>query len=286
MNIFNIDLHYHCGLERQSGYSMEDYIKHAKMSGRKVIGITDHIQKYIGCKEEENRLYSVGVKGLLELYQDVVQCRENNKDLTILFAPEISLDFDFDLLPRELIDVCDYFICEPPIKDGDHTELILKRMGEMALFRQNSGKPLFLAHPLRHAINQRVFKCKEIEPCVTEMAYHEDWKNYSLSQVNDFFWVNVNALGRASYELDIPIEINGGTHARALNTNLFSVIQIYTAANGLMKEQGAQFVCGSDQHTFIQDGKRSGRYVPQRVFQDLGIGIEEIHFLKNFNRKD
>lgn len=283
MNIFNIDLHYHCGLERQEGCSVDDYLKHASMTGRKIVGMTDHIQLYIGCKDSENRRYAVGAEGVLEYYREVDQYREKYKEMKILFAPEISLDFEFSLLPRELIDVCDYFICEPPIADGDHTARILKRMEEMAAFSQKSGKPLFLAHPIRHAINQRMVKCKEVEKWVTELPFHQDWRNYSVTEVNEFFWVDVEALGKASAALNIPIEINGGTHERIVNTNLLAGIQIYTAAYGIMLEQGAQFVCGSDQHTYLNRDMRSGRYIPQHVFTDLGLGVKDITFLNKIH---
>lgn len=279
--IYNIDLHYHCGLERQQGVSIDDYLNHARVTGRRIVGITDHIEKYIGCNlEDKDRLYSTGAEGLLEYYQDVKQYCNKYPSLQILFAPEISLDFDFNKIPQNLIDVCDYFICEPPIADEDRTQSILNRMNEMAKFSQDTKKPLFLAHPLRHGINQRAVKCKEVEQWVIDLKYHYDLEKYSLKQMNEFFWVDVEALANASVELDIPLEINGGTHARIINTNLMNVLRIYIAANYYMKNKGAQFVCGSDQHAFIQNNMRSGRYMPQQVFEELGIGVKDMHFLK------
>jgi len=47
-NIHNIDLHYHAGQERQQGTTLEGYLDHAALTGRIILGITDHLEKYIG----------------------------------------------------------------------------------------------------------------------------------------------------------------------------------------------------------------------------------------------
>jgi len=46
-HVHNIDLHYHAGQERQSGTTLEGYLKHAVITGRVVLGLTDHLEKYI-----------------------------------------------------------------------------------------------------------------------------------------------------------------------------------------------------------------------------------------------
>ena len=50
MFIYQVDLHYHTGQERQTGASVRDYLEHARMTGRKILGITDHLSLYLGYK--------------------------------------------------------------------------------------------------------------------------------------------------------------------------------------------------------------------------------------------
>ena len=113
-----------------------------------------------------------------------------------------------------------------------------------------------------------------------DLKYHYDLEKYSLKQMNEFFGWMLKHWQMHLLSLTYHLEINGGTHARIINTNLMNVLRIYIAANYYMKNKGAQFVCGSDQHAFIQNNMRSGRYMPQQVFEELGIGVKDMHFLK------
>jgi histidinol phosphatase-like PHP family hydrolase len=290
--VHNIDLHYHAGQERQPGTTLEGYLEHAVMTGRTVLGLTDHLEKYIGdplSSAQKPPLYTQNVQGLQAYRADVDTMRERFPSLSLLFGPEIHAGPRIDILslPRGVVDLSDYFLVSLPNKadenpaDGNqsanlaNTEAKISQVWAMAEMRERTGKPVYVCHPFRSAVNDRLVK-RPIAPWVSALAPRSP-DQFSKEQINRFFGFDVSALGRACAELDIPVEINGGTDGRIRALNLPAPLRMLWAAYQLMQQEGVRFVPGSDQHGYLRTPeRREGRYIPFDAFEALGVQAEDV----------
>jgi len=87
MYMHNIDLHYHAGQERDAGATIGDYLKHAMLSGRRVLGGTDHY----GLLQEARRpdkqyLYEASQAGLRAYHDEVMTCAAERSRLSAPIA--------------------------------------------------------------------------------------------------------------------------------------------------------------------------------------------------------
>ena len=280
INIYNVDLHYHAGKERQDGVSLYDYLDYAQKTDRRILGLTDHYGLYFPRDGVgRDRTYPASLDGLLQYREDVAHESSKFPDLKILFAPELSPKDDLAAMPREVIAVSDYFISEPDHTEGlaENTASMQKRLFEVADFREKTGKPVFLAHPFRQAVNNRLVKA-EIEPWVSRLDYRP-WQEYDYSTVRDFFGFEIKQLARTARELDIPVEVNGNTQYRVRSANSPAALQLLWAALAFMLGEGASLVPGSDLHGFKAGVGNIGQYVPQDCFEALGQSLADITFL-------
>jgi hypothetical protein len=279
----NIDLHYHAGQERQPGTTLEGYLEHAAMTGRTVLGVTDHLEKYIGTSLSsvwDPPLYEQSVSGLQAYRADVDALRGAYPSLRIFFGPEIHAGPRIDLrrIPQGVVDVSDYFLCslpngETPLKQN--TAAKIERLHAMAELRERTGKPVFIAHPFRSAVNDHLVK-RPIPPWVTALAPRAP-DAFADEKVNRFFRFDLRTFGRACGDLALPIEINGGTDGRIRGLNLPAPLQLLWAAYRIAKEEGATFVPGSDQHAYLRTPeRREGRYVPFDAFHYLGVRVPDL----------
>jgi hypothetical protein len=283
----NIDLHYHAGQERQAGTTLDGYLDHAAMTGRVVLGVTDHLEKYIGSPLSsawDPPLYEQSVAGLQAYRADVDALRSAYPALHIYFGPEIHANPRIDLrhIPQGVIDVSDYFLSSLPDVDtslAHNTAAKVERLHAMAELRERTGRPVFVAHLFRSAVNDRLVK-RPIAPWVTAIPPRRP-DAFSDEVVNRFFGFDVRALGRACAELAIPIEINGGTDGRIRGLNLPAPLQLLWAAYRIAREAGATFVPGSDQHAYLRTPeRREGRYVPFDAFQYLGLAARDLVLIR------
>ncbi|MFN2131176.1 MAG: hypothetical protein ACK2VD_11670 [Anaerolineae bacterium] len=283
----NIDLHYHAGQERQAGTTLGGYLDHAVMTGRVVLGVTDHLEKYIGSPLSsawDPPLYEQSVAGLQAYRADVDALRGAYPRLRIYFGPEIHAGPRIDLrrMPQGVVDVSDYFLSSLPDVDTsiDHnTAAKVERLHAIAELRERTGRPVFIAHLFRSAVNNRLVK-RPIAAWVTAIAPRPP-DQFSDEEVNHFFGFDVRALGRTCAELAIPIEINGGTDGRIRGLNLPAPLQLLWAAYRIAREAGATFAPGSDQHAYLRTPeRREGRYVPFDAFQYLGLGARDLVFVR------
>ncbi len=280
INIFNVDLHYHAGKERQDGVSLSDYLDYAAKTGRRILGLTDHYGLFFpreGAGQDRN--YPASLAGILQYREDVAQASSKFPALQILFAPELNPHDDLAAMPAELIAVSDYFISEPYHTAGlaENTASMQKRLYEVADFRERTGKPVFLAHPFRQAVNARLVK-GELEPQASQLEY-KAWSEYDYATARDFFGFEIRQLARTASQLDIPIEVNGNTQYRVRSANNPAALQLLWAALGFMLEEGVSLVPGSDLHGFKAGVGNIGQYVPQDCFDALGQGLDYITFL-------
>jgi hypothetical protein len=285
--VHNIDLHYHAGQERQPGTTLEGYLEHAVMTGRVVLGLTDHLERYIGSPPSSAAavpLYERSVAGLQAYRADVEGLRGRFPALQIFFGPEIHASPRIDIrhIPQGVIEVSDYFLVSLPTVDTSvdaNTEVKIERIRAIAGMRERTDKPIFVAHPFRTAVNARLVK-RPIAPWVTELAPRPPG-DFTDDQVNEFFGFNVRALGRACRECAVPVEVNGGTDSRIRGLNLPAPLQMFWASYRILQEEGATFVPGSDQHGYMRTPtRREGRYVPFDAFEVLGLTTGDIVFVK------
>lgn len=284
MQIHQIDLHYHAGQERQPESSLHDYLMHARITGRRVLGLTDHLQFFLSgheiSAERASRFpYEPSLDGLARYRGELDELRGTFDDLELYFAPEVPPKVTLAEMPQRVLDLSDYFICECffPQSRQEHTEKVIARLEEMAAFTAATGKPTFLAHPFRNAVNYRLVK-REIEPWVTAIEPRSD-RAFDVARLSDFFLLDVDAVGAASARTGVPLEVNGGTQGRVRASNLPAALQMLWASYERFLAQGATLVPGSDQHAFTKGIGRMGGYVPFDCFEAIGVKGEDIDFL-------
>lgn len=285
--VHNIDLHYHAGQERQPGTTLEGYLEHAEVTGRVVLGLTDHLEKYVGSplsSAASAPLYEQSVAGLQAYRADVEGLRGQFPALKIFFGPEIhaSPRIDIQRILQGVVEVSDYFLVSLPTVDASveaNTGVKIERVRAIAEMRERTGKPVFVAHPFRAAVNARLVK-RPIAPWVTALAPRPPHA-FTDDQVNAFFGFDVRALGEACRECALPVEINGGTDSRIRGLNLPAPLQMFWASYRILHEEGVTFVPGSDQHGYMRTStRREGRYIPFDAFEILGLTGEDIAFVK------
>lgn len=282
MQIHNVDLHYHAGQERQTDVSLFSYLEYAQNTGRRILGVTDHYSLYFP-RENSTRTfkYTNSFEGLIQYNREVEELKSLFPALTILFAPEMGPRDNLDIVPSEIIEKSDYFICEPlhSAESAEaNTESMIKRLREVSVFIADSGKPAFLAHPFRSSVNNMLIK-NNIHPQVTEIGYRDHWSDFDYDELCGFFKFDIKSVAKAACELGIAIEINGNTQYRIRSSNLPAVLQMLWTAYKVMADEGAEFVPGSDLHGFVTGVGKIGQYVPYDCFEMLGIKYDDIKFI-------
>jgi histidinol phosphatase-like PHP family hydrolase len=279
MYIYQMDFHYHAGQERNEK-SLKEHLEHARRTGRKILGLTDHYGLYLptynGSKQE---IYTRSMEGLKQYADELDSLRDEYSDITLLFAPEIGSSADLKQIPAEMHAVSDYYICETNgIKEStiENTQQFLDRVKEVADFSAACNKPAYIAHPFRSSINKRLVT-NPIETKTMNMQ-PKDPSDYTEKEINDFFLMDVRTIGHEVTQLGIPLEINGESQRRIRITNLPAALNTYRAAYLILKQEGVSFVPGSDQHDFSTG--RHGSFVPWDCFEFLGLGAQDIDFFK------
>ncbi|MBS3821697.1 MAG: hypothetical protein KGY81_08045 [Phycisphaerae bacterium] len=284
LDIHNIDLHYHAGSERSGESSLWDYLEHARMTGRTILGVTDHMERYTSerCQNPYGRPAPEGWKLFRE---DVQRLAPGFPAMHLLLGPEVSFERADELLTAEVAAVVDYFIIEPPrIYDctdvETNTDSWVSAVGRIAEIGRHLGKPVHMAHPFRESSNNRLVE-SPIESWITEMPLRPDC-DFSDEEVNHFFMMDVHALGRELAKHGVPTEISGDTVARIARISLPACRQILWAGYRVLQEEGVDLVPGSDHHVATDAIGRVGTPVPSEVFEWLDIAVEDIRHLREF----
>ena len=284
--VHNVDFHYHAGQERQPGTTLAGYLEHAQLTGRIVLGVTDHLERYIGSPPSAPRdpqLYEQSVEGLLSYRRDVDALRDQFPALRICFGPEIhaSPRIDISSLPSQVVDVSDYFVMGLPSDQSSQvadTEAKVERTRGIARMCDATGRPAFVCHPFRSAVNRRLVKGR-IEPWVTALRPRASL-DFPEDMLNRFFGFDVRVVARACREHEVPIEVNGGTHGRIRSINLPAPLQMLWASYRIFRDEGVGLVPGSDQHAYFRPpDRREGRQVPFDTFEALGVTASDIGFV-------
>jgi hypothetical protein len=281
MDIHNIDLHYHAGQERDPGTSLADYLDHAVVTARRVVGITDHYGLYTEPhRAREHNPYEMTLDGLQAYRDEAMGLASCYPGLVLRFAPELSSRTDLDAIPDRVLAIADYFICEtsfPGDTVAENTAAAVQRIEEVGRFCTRTGKPAFIAHPFRSSANYRLVK-RDIAPWVTLLEPRPEG-DYSPEELARFFLLDLEELGAACVAHNLPLEVNGNTHYRMLCSNLPAAVHMLYSAYRHRRGQGVAFVPGSDQHSFRRSVGRVGGYVPYDTCRAMGFGVEDISFL-------
>lgn len=282
--IHNVDLHYHAGQERQPGIRLEDYLEHAEVTGRKILGVTDHLGRYVDIHSKvPDPIYEQSVRGLLDFRQDIDSLKCRFPGMTILFGPELPPRGDLGRISREIVESSDFFIYEPPGVQETLTETtkgILGRIEQAGDFADTTGKPGFIAHPFRASVNYRLIK-RDIESWILEIPVREP-AEYSEKDLLEFFAFDVAEVGRSCLDRGMPLEINGETHRRIRSVNMPAILKMLWACYRIFRDMGVDLVPGSDQHAFSQKIGRGGVGVPCDAFDELGMTLDDIPFVHPF----
>ena len=285
MDIFNIDLHYHAGLERDEGVSLRDYLEYAQMTGRKILGITDHYDLYFEPKEAysvQDLNYERSFDGLKKYQKEIASLKDAFPQMKLFFAPEICPGIKLDTIPLDIIEISDFFICEPPaVKDSvsDNTAGIVEKLFEISDFVKKTGKSAYLAHPFRSSVNERLVT-KDIQPWIRDISYRTHWTEFTYEEIDNFFMFDIKEVARAAKTLSIPLEMNGNTQFRVRSCNLPPVLQMLWGAYQIIADEKAEIVPGSDLHGFMNWFGKMGQYIPYDCFSALGITYNDINFIK------
>jgi hypothetical protein len=286
LHVHNVDLHYHAGQERPPGTTLAGHLEHAAWTGRLVLGLTDHLERYL-CPPRSSDgppLYERSVAGLQAYRADVDRLRTQFPSLALFFGPEIHAGprIDLEQIPQGVVDVADYFLSSLPTVEASieaNTEARIARVRALAEMRTRTGRPVFVAHPFRTSVTRRLVT-RPIEPWVTALAPRAP-DQFTDRELNAFFGFDVRALGRACGEYGVPLEVNGGTDGRIRGLNLPAPLQMLWASYLVCKQEGATFCPGSDQHAYKRTPtRREGRYVPFEAFAVLGLTVQDLVFVE------
>ena len=269
LQLCHIDLHFHAGTGLPPESSIEDYVSYAEASGRRVLGITDHWGRFVRQTDRVYNHYNGLMKGFAELAADVQKSRENHPDMLILLGPEAGFGniFDGSIHMALEIDEVNYFIGEPgmPADALDATEKFIEAMTEMASVRDKTGKPCFVAHPLRIPINTMAGKDNptsvELRPNSAPrplLATYDDPR----AHVEELFHLDISALARASVEYDIPFEINTSCWERIQIYNAQWLMDRYLFFYRTFLDEGAKVILGSDLHNTLKSQPAGGLPAP------------------------
>ncbi len=281
MLVHNIDMHYHAGRERPEGTTLDQFIQHARISGRRVVGLTDHLGKYNG-DNAEGTSYKPTMEGFGQYRRDMERVQKNFPDLRLFLAPEIGPWGRPRDLCRTLKDLSDFFICEAAFPShtsiSKNTKELVEKIRETREIMELTGKPAYIAHPFRSAINLRLIKY-DLEPWVTE-SNHKGKENFLPEELNKFFLLDIERVGRAAAEMNVPLEVNGNTQFRIRSSNLPAPLQMVWSAFKTLKICGCELVPGSDQHGFTVGVGRIGGAVPADCFDFLGITASDMPLVR------
>ncbi len=286
LHVHNVDLHYHAGQERHHETTLEDYVEHARLSGRRVLGLTDHLGRYLGGNASAGRNdlhYPASLAGLEEYRRDVDRMQPLYPELLLLFAPEVPPATALSEVPDTVTALADFFIIEAafpsPSSPEQNTEALVARLRETREFTDRTGRPAFIAHPMRAAVNLRLIK-HQVQPWVTEMPPRPGGE-FTPGELKEFFLLDFERIGRAAAELGVPLELNGNTQYRVRSSNLPAPLQMLWSALGVLNSLGCELLPGSDQHGFRAGVGRIGMYVAADCFHALGITIRDMPFLED-----
>ena len=278
-----IDFHYHAGTERHEEYSLEDFVAYAESSGRRILGITDHWGRFLGASRKPLNHYPGSLEGFAQFAREVAQAREHHPDMILAFGPEVG----FGAVVNGKADVAfelpevDFFLGEPDVghANPEATDRYVEAMEAMAEIRERFGRPSFIAHPLRSAVNTLVGKSGEDEnglkhPFTQQLPPLSSYAD-PRAHVEEILGFDLGRLAAASKKHDIPFELNDSTWGRMQAQNAEWFMERHLFFFRTLLDEGARVVLGSDQHNAASPAP-----TPFLIAAMLGVQPRDITFLR------
>ena len=284
LSLFEVDFHCHAGTERGADVSLAEYVEFLAMSGRRVVGLTDHFGRYRSGRTDFDH-YAGTRDGFLRFAEETREIALQRPEMLMLFAPEIGADTILEGETRELLRDArvDYFLGEPGSNaTGDSYGAYLR--GVVTWIADSSdrlGVPGFLAHPLRQAVNTIVGKGgrdggrlrKPLSPPVPEVSRDPD----GLRRVEDLLDIDIGRLAALLVKYDVPVEINESSWGRISAMNHATFAAYYLEFFRRLREAGVSFVPGSDMHNVEVPAPS-----PFHIAWVLDLGAGDITFLRHW----
>lgn len=267
-----VDLHFHSGLERPEDQSLRVYLKHASDTGRRFQGITDHAELYMRPRDWAlNHSYPRTLAGFWQFKREMQSLQADFPHMRLYFAPEYAVESTPDVVSDpwfEPADVCLFELLYESWQEHSLEERttaavhFIERIGATA---RRTSKPCYWVHPLRGIVVRRISDPPQPHPQVLEILSGANG-HMPAADLNQLFQFDLQALGKASAQANVPLEINGMTQFR-LAEKLLPALNAYRQAYQLMQAQGARFVPGTDQHHLWEYPRVAGWTAP---FEWLG----------------
>jgi hypothetical protein len=277
-----IDFHLHAGSGRKEEFSLLDVVDFAIATGRRIIGLTDHLGRFLGLSQKPVHHYDPSIEGFRAYAADVCAAREARPDVILLLAPEIAIR-DLDSGAAEAVfavDEVDCFLGEPGgapegTRYGDH---LVRCIETVARFRDTFGKPGVIVHPLRYAIGKYCGKAgpgpkypmhppfAPLESCADPVAH-----------VEKLLDIDLGMLAEALVRHDLPVELNDSDRSRILGMNHESFFERYIRFYRELLASGVRIVPGSDLHSI--ETPKAVPFVGARV---LGVRVTDMVFLRHW----
>ncbi len=264
------------------GFTLVDYIAHAQMTGRRVLGLADHVEFYNGDYPftNDDREYPLGAAGLWAFRKAADALKERFPKMKLFFAPEYLSGLQVDTLDDRWLGMADIILCEMEYRFSGWDEILARTreavriLGQLAQVSGATKKPAALVHPFREVINRRVYEAKRVDPEIARLL--KPGTELNEDQVDQVFQFDLRALGKASRLTGVPLEINGFTLWR-IRKALPELYPVYVQAYRIMHEEGARFIPGTDQHNIDEFDLVKGWTQP---FDELGDGAMDKGFLE------
>jgi histidinol phosphatase-like PHP family hydrolase len=270
-------------MERRFGCSVADHLHFAQVTGRRIVGVTDHdyyLRGESAKNPEKTYPYEFSLGGLEQFRDEVRSAAREFPELAVFFSIELGARRDLSAVPDALLDACDFLICEaaPLAKEPSTTDAHrLRQVEQVRDLMDRAGKPAFIAHPFRLVIDDRLI-LRDIDPSLASMQGRPEL-DFEEEELNSFFRQDVRAMARACRRYGVAVEVNGHSCWRMWGLNIPALYDLLCAANRVLRDEGVDLVPGSDQHEFrLTWGgmfANAGVPVPWQVFDRLGLSVED-----------
>ena len=275
LRLSQIDLHFHAGSERPEGSSINDFLRPAYASGRRVVGVTDHFWYFLGMSDRPPVLYQNTLEGYRALAEDVDAARGDYPDMALYFGPEINM-------VRVMNDMCipafdapgvTHFYAEPHAEfcTDEHYIRGFERIAEL---RAKYGVPAGLVHPLRVQIG-KYFKGRR-DNGAGEGRPLDEYRD-PAAHLKDVFQIDPVLLAKEAVEYDVPIELNGGSWNNIVARNSEWFAERFLFFYRTLIEHGVRITLGSDLHG--AGAAMPSVFVPAMM---LGLKTADLDFIQEW----
>lgn len=258
MNLNNIDLHVHAGIERS--VPMDVWMDGLIRREGKVLGLLDHYELYLKSDEEYAayleekefpRWYSNGLTGFREFCREV-RYQGTIRDARVLLGMEVYHG-DFPHMRSDFLDGLDFVGCHISKTESFEpwSDFLLHAATKLSQTAHEYGLVGVLFHPFDHSF-----------------WFHRQ----GSTPPRGLTMVEPDRLGEFADKiasLDICIEINWGSDSKNLDQPIF--LQEYLPVMEALRERQVRFWLGSDVHHSPDDP-----YDMNRLCSSLGISVQDV----------